>query len=332
MPYNANAELPAAVRDRYSDRCQTVWRTVFNETLTRHNDEGRAFATAETAGQRCKESTKMTYAVKFADGSDNIIEGLAIPFGGPLAGKDRHGEDFGPDTDLALDWFPEEGRPVLYQHGVDASLKTTLVGRQLEREAMDIGQWAKVQLDKRNRHYEAIRGLVEDGALSFSSGAPPHLVQTRKDGHITRWPWVELSLTPTPANDWAGVYGVKTAEAIEHIAAARVTIPAALKDALDEVPGTEPDLDRLIEAATAEMDTLIEQARRNAANRGKDGRALSAANRGRLTDLLEQIDEMNAKAEAIRELLASNDPVAHKALETELLRYHKWVAQQAGMH
>lgn len=332
MPYASNAELPAAVRDRYSDRCQTVWRTVFNDELKRHNDEGRAFATANSAGQRCKESTKMTSAVKYVDGSDNIIEGLAIPYGGPLAGKDRHGEDFGPDTDLALDWFPEEGRPVLYQHGLDDTLKTTLAGRQIEREAMDDGQWVKVQLDRRNRHKAQLDELIDQGALSFSSGAPPHLVQTRKDGHIIRWPWVELSLTPTPANDWAGVYAVKTAEAIEHIAAARVTIPAALKDALDEAPGTEPDLDRLIEAATAEMDNLIEQARRNAANRVKDGRALSAANRGRLTDLLEQIDTINEKAEAIRELLASNDPAAHKALEVEWLRYQQTVAQQAGMH
>ena len=58
----------------------------------------------------------MLQALKYAEGSDDIIEGLAIPFGGPNRGKDFDGEDFGPDTDFALDWFPQ-GRPLVYHHG-----------------------------------------------------------------------------------------------------------------------------------------------------------------------------------------------------------------------
>ena len=46
-------------------------------------------------------------AVKFVADSEDRIEGLAIPFGGPAGGKDLQGETFTKDTDLALDWFPE---------------------------------------------------------------------------------------------------------------------------------------------------------------------------------------------------------------------------------
>lgn len=171
-------------------------------------------------------------AVKFAEGTDNIIEGLAIPFGGPFAGKDLHGESFGPDTDFALEWFPDEGRPVLFDHGLDTGMKTALVGRQIERAAQDAGHWVKVQLDKRNRYFDQITKMVNDGALSFSSGSLSHLVKV-DDGSIKSWPWVELSLTPTPANPDAAVYAVKSSDAIEHIAAVKSAVPAPLKAAVD---------------------------------------------------------------------------------------------------
>lgn len=175
-------------------------------------------------------------AVKFVDGSDNIIEGLAIPFGGPMGGKDLQGESFGPDTDLALDWFPEEGRPVIFDHGLDEGMRTALVGRQIERAAQDAGHWVKVQLDKRNRYFEQITQMVNDGLLSFSSGSLSHLVKVEQDtGNIKAWPWVELSLTPTPANPDAAVYAVKSSDAIEHIAAVKCAVPAALKAAVDAI-------------------------------------------------------------------------------------------------
>src|SRR5574338_142923 len=118
------------------------------------------------------------HAVKFVAGSDNLIEGLAVPYGGPFSGKDLHGESFGPDTDLALDWFPNEGRPALFHHGLDPELKTSVVGRQVEREERDAGHWVRVQLDRRNRYFDQIKQMVDEGALSFSSGSIGHLVKT----------------------------------------------------------------------------------------------------------------------------------------------------------
>lgn len=242
----------------------------------------------QSVGEASKRSPVAMNAVKFAEGTDNIIEGLAIPFGGPFAGKDLQGESFGPDTDLALEWFPDEGRPVIFDHGLDGGMKTALVGRQIERAAQDAGHWVKVQLDKRNRYFEQITKMVNDGLLSFSSGSLSHLVKV-EEGSIKSWPWVELSLTPTPANPDAAVYAVKSSDAIEHIAAVKSAVPAPLKAAVDtledgftEQPndsGPEP-FDAHAERVASEVVDLVERANKRFETRSatKAGRELSEAN------------------------------------------------------
>jgi cation transport regulator ChaB len=97
MPYARNADIPADVRQRFtSEKCQTLWRQVWNDTFARHGDEGRAFATAETAGQNCMAATKaadeervMDMAIKRV--GPDTVEGLAIPYG-----VDVDGEQFTP--------------------------------------------------------------------------------------------------------------------------------------------------------------------------------------------------------------------------------------------
>lgn len=273
-----------------------------------------------------------TMAVKFADGSDNIIEGLAIPFGGPFGkGKDLHGQDFGADTDFALDWFPDEGRPTMYHHGLDSEIKTALVGRQIEREARPLGQWAKVQLDKRNRYFRDIAEAVEAGALSFSSGSIPHLVQARKDGHIERWPWVELSLTPTPANMDAAVYAVKTGDAIEHIAGVRSAIPESLKEAIDESLDTSlaglsyaDHADRVL----ADIKALVTRSEDIADLRAKAGRRISVATRDRLAVVRDQAQQVIGDIDG---LLVDADSEASKAARVEYLSFLRDELRGKGM-
>lgn len=170
-------------------------------------------------------------AVKFAEGADDLIEGLAVPFGGPINGKDFDGEFFSPSTDLALAWFSEI--PLLYAHGRDPGVEIEVVGRVKSREMTDTGAWAKAQLDKSSKYFEAIKKLIDDGKLFFSSGAMGHLAQTnKKSGEILRWPWVELSLVVNPSNLLATV---EKAKAVKHFedagleTAALETEPAALK-------------------------------------------------------------------------------------------------------
>lgn len=273
-------------------------------------------------------------AVKFAEGTDNIIEGLAIPFGGPFAGKDLDGEDFGPDTDLALEWFPEEGRPVIYHHGLDEGMKTALVGRQIAREVQEAGHWVKVQLDKRNRYFEHIAQLVRDGKLAFSSGSLSHLVQAEKNGHIKAWPWVELSLTPTPANPDAAVYAVKASDAIEHIASVPGTdVPAPLKAAVDAIEDgfteqtpegdSEPEtLADHSQRVLAEVKAWVERIEARAEFRAKSGRELSKAN----------VEALRQAHRLIGELLERNDKPTEDEAEASkaVAEYLRLEAAQLG--
>lgn len=157
----------------------------------------------------------MIEPVSFIKGSDTLVEGWGMPFFGPFEagdgiGRDFDGEYFSPNTDFLFDWFKGE-RPSLYQHTMDKSVGTSRLGGVVAHEKMDEGIWTRVQLDLRNQWYEAVRKLVKDGALSFSSGAYPMGVQVSKSGEILRWPWVELTMTPTPANPYASLSAAKSA-------------------------------------------------------------------------------------------------------------------------
>lgn len=254
-------------------------------------------------------------AVKFVDGSDTEIEGLAIPFGGPFAGKDFDGEDFGPDTDFAFDLYPQ-GRPLIYDHGIDAKVKLTVQGRQIEHEMHDEGVWARAQLDKSAKYHATVAKLIAAGKLFFSSGSVPHLVETAANGHIKRWPWTELSLTPTPANPWAAVYPVKMTDLLEHTRAANLEVPgdllvAALKalDSTSDPDDALPDGAKfadLIDRLSVDGPAWV-KARQDW--HAKSGRRLSAAMRERLADRPSTLRQL---ADDLDGLLHVADPDAEK--------------------
>ncbi len=135
-------------------------------------------------------------AVKHIDADAGRVGGYLVVWGDAET-LDLQGEYFSPQTDFALDWY--ESRPVLYHHGLDGTLKAALVGEIDVLRADDTGIWAEAQLDLRQRYVQAVHRLIEKGVLAWSSGSLPHLVERGADGHIKRWPLVEGSLTPTPA-------------------------------------------------------------------------------------------------------------------------------------
>lgn len=219
MPYASNADLPAAVRDAYSERCQTVFRTVWNDDFDAHNSEDRAFRIAHTAAKNCEATTKSAAVLALKFVGPDTVEGLAIPWGSP-ANRDLDGEYFTPTTDLCLDWFGKSGRPALYDHGMDDDLKSETIGRQVDYEVRDEGLWAQAQLSRNARYRKAVDQLIGEGALGYSSGAMGHLATKSASGEITRWPWVELSLTPIPSYPGTTVRYVKSAALMAHLEAA----------------------------------------------------------------------------------------------------------------
>ena len=129
-------------------------------------------------------------------GDGGRVGGYLVVWGDD-ARRDLQGEYFSPETDLGLDWYPR--RPVLYQHGLDGTLGPALIGQIEAMQPDSVGLWVEAQLDLRRRWTRAVLDLVRQGALGWSSGSLPHLVEIEADGHIRRWPIVEGSLTPTPA-------------------------------------------------------------------------------------------------------------------------------------
>ena len=133
------------------------------------------------------------HKVKMVDTEAGRVGGYLMVWNG----RDLQGEFFTPETDVGLDWY--ERRPLLYHHGLDGALRAAVIGVIDTLKPDEAGLWAEAQLDLRKRYVRAVQRLVDRGALSFSSGSLPHLVEVANDGHIKRWPIVEGSLTPTPA-------------------------------------------------------------------------------------------------------------------------------------
>src|SRR5512135_3027826 len=85
MPYSSNSDLPAAVRSRYSGKCQDAFRATWNGEYADHGDEQRAFATAHAAAKRCQEANKaMDQSIDF-----KIFSGQFTPLADTGDGKLR---------------------------------------------------------------------------------------------------------------------------------------------------------------------------------------------------------------------------------------------------
>lgn len=164
------------------------------------------------------KDAKRLMAVKFVDEDKGIIEGIYAPFGGPLGGKDLQNEYFDKTTDFCEKWFPG-GRPILYHHGMDESVKAEVIGHDIATKVLDNGRWLQAQLDKSVKYWKEIKQLILDGRMFFSSGAVPHLVEKAVDGKLLRWPWVETSLTVSPANPMATVDSIKAIEVLKAVGA-----------------------------------------------------------------------------------------------------------------
>jgi len=278
-------------------------------------------ADAETGPGEKSASNPVLRALKFT--GPNTIEGLAMPYGGLYYdGKDVDGEAFIPKTDFCFDWFGKSGRPLLYHHGLDPTMGPAVIGRQTDYEQRAEGIWAESQLETAAKFRKGVDRLIEAGALTYSSGAMPHLATKNANGHITRWPWVELTLTPTPANELAAVHYVKSSDLIAHMQEVDIEVPHPLKaalEALDEWADSRDEslpagvkfaehADRLLDDVEAFRDRVT----RLGDLRAKAGRVLSAATRERLAQhpaalrqLADDLDELMASADAGKNALVA---------------------------
>lgn len=135
------------------------------------------------------------YALKALNDSGRV-GGYLVVWGSPQQ-RDLEGDYFTPETDLGLDWY--DRRPALYHHGLDGTLKAAVIGVIDTLKTDDTGVWAEAQLDMRNRYVQMVQPLIDKGVLGWSSGSAPNLVEKAPDRRIKRWPIIEGSMTPAPA-------------------------------------------------------------------------------------------------------------------------------------
>jgi hypothetical protein len=274
-----------------------VWARVANSALRACTSSGGSAAECEGRALRQAAAVAKRAPTKSVElKADGTLEILAIPFSGPIEGPegkgvDTDGEFFSENTDLCVDWYPTH-RPLLYEHGRDDDLQVTPIGKvdvgSLTKD--EAGWWVRAQVDKSNRYWAAISRLLDEDRLYASSGAYGHLVKRTKDGEITRWPWVELSLTPTPANVFAMV---APADAKAHYKAAGITPPPTIDD--DDTRSYADLLDRL----TDDVGDFAALTSRLTEGRTKVGRPLSEARRKKLAGLMEVLQGATSEIEAI---------------------------------
>lgn len=179
---------------------------------------------------------------------------LAIPFGGPLKdGKDTDGEFFSPRTDIKPDWFP--ARPVLFHHGQDPDLKDETFGMADDLSREDDGWWVTTWLDRSKQYFARINALLAAGKMYGSSGSVPHLAKIdHHSGEILVWPYIEQTLTPTPANLFSRV---TPAKAVADFTSAGLALPPDLETYLTSSDGGESPAIAALESALLDLRGVI---------------------------------------------------------------------------
>lgn len=191
------------------------------------------------------------YAVKALDG-DGQAGGYLIRFGGD--GDLSHWRDvFTPETDYGH----AKSSDVWVHHRMLPGLGKRRLNNPAEIGVDDVGVFIKHLLDMRDPYERSLYGLVQQGKLGWSSGAPSHLVERKALGEgrhaIVCWPLgTDSSYTPCPA----GGFSVDARAVKSLFDEAGLDLLSALYD--EQLPDTKAiELELLaIEAEYAELAVL----------------------------------------------------------------------------
>lgn len=128
------------------------------------------------------------------------IGGYAVVWGDE-AKRDLTKQYFTTKTAELTAIFDAVGRlPWMYQHAMDGTLKTKVSGVVDTLKPDSIGLWYEAQLKLADDYDQAIKQLIAAGKLKTSSQTLASALEyNEKTGEITRWPIVEITGTPTPA-------------------------------------------------------------------------------------------------------------------------------------
>jgi len=252
--------------------------------------------------------------------------------------RDLYGDYFTKDTYLGA--HEGNGVDVLFHHGLP--LYTTRRMSDEQKKALeafrnhifsntakskkdDVGLFTEVVLDMADEYEKAVYGLVKAGKLGWSSGSTWHMVKRTDDGQITRWPIIEISLTPQPAEKLNRVATLKTIESLKFVPLGDDA------DDDDEQPMSEAeklvssfkalDIDTHSRLAVSAVKDLAARFRSKYEARLKDKRALSEAYRQNVASVLEQWKAASADLQTLlTEATATTNDAEKRATESEYFR------------
>jgi hypothetical protein len=183
---------------------------------------------------------------------------------------DLSGEYFSPET-----WFGDElltEKFAIYDHGLtelqnelaDYAPPNPILGVMKFLEKNDRGRYFKLEIEKAHEYHDFIMELHSLGLLGASSRTLPgkHVKSVDANGHITRWPEVEISLTGTPAEartaytpeELSAYKGAIKSHLLPHLEKRAVDPADKKSDAVEEKPAAEPlpDLEAEVERILAD--------------------------------------------------------------------------------
>lgn len=255
-------------------------------------------------------------ALKATPIDDDAFKLLAHPFGGPIPvklsdgsphpffprGADVDRQFYGESCDFKIDWFPF--RLVDWHHRSEKASRDDILGKAVDPETDDDGQWVTVWLQHGQRRVDLVRKLAETGFIFGSSEAVPgmsrirtvkgDIVPWRRDipGEIVVWPYMRQALSTSPQNTHSVIRPLKAT--LDDLAATGDAPTAAFFD----------DLATFLDSLAPSPETA------------KAGRVLAARNEARLLEAREHIDEAYFDPKRRRAALMALDEVLR-----ELERY-----------
>jgi len=322
MPYARNEDLPPAVRERYAPPCQTVFREVFNTTMDRTGDEGRAMATAHTAAGNCEEARKMdeatTVGLKIASAVDLSLSEdgeITVAFATLGDPNDQKTSDIDKDGDVSLVGSLPVGKEVPISAYAHASWPER--GGRLPVGKGTIGEV---------RRGGKTLGVLSGRLFTDTTQGRDTYLTVKGLGDLQEWSFGYVA--KGRRGIWAGLEANLNSEYNVHevspvlVGAGNGTRTLAIKAAeVGEAPAAEPMEDTYRRLLLA-VDSFTKRVSEIQDLRSKEGRVLSAANRERLTALLTALQQTDDFRKEIERLLDETDPSRAeegKALELAFL-------------
>ena len=237
-------------------------------------------------------STDITTSVKILEKTEEVavIAGYGVVFGG----VDLEGETFTKSTDYQLDMVPVKS--VYFDHSLDDAVDWQ-VGTTTKNELDEIGIWVEAQIDRSKQYNEAVLQLVEAGALGWSSGSVTHLAR-REGKTITKWPVIEFSLTPIPAEP--RTVGV---ERIKQLAEANPDLKALLPEIgqeTDSADATERDANADVSEIVVEEKNMSEKQDVPVLTAEAIGEAVGTQIKSSLEPITEKFEELEKEVKALQ--------------------------------